>query len=90
VYCGSIGYLGYNRIADLNIAIRTLTYDGQRVRFGAGGAITHLSDPAEEFAEMVLKAEALIRPLCRYFSSNEHEAYRLVSRTGQEAPCTAG
>jgi para-aminobenzoate synthetase len=88
VYCGSIGYLGYNRVADLNIAIRTLTYDGNHLCFGAGGAITHLSDPAEEFAEMLLKAEALIRPLCRYFSGSEHAAYRLVS--DKEAPCTAG
>lgn len=41
VYCGAIGYLGYGRIADLNIAIRTVCYDGAAIKFGAGGAITH-------------------------------------------------
>ncbi|MBW8807933.1 MAG: chorismate-binding protein, partial [Lysobacter sp.] len=63
VYCGSIGYLGYNRVADLNIGIRTLSYDGDSVAFGAGGAITWLSDPQAEFQEVLLKAEAVLRPL---------------------------
>lgn len=63
VYCGSIGYLGYGRVADLNIGIRTLAYDGEEVSFGAGGAITWLSDPQAEFQEALLKAEAVLRPL---------------------------
>jgi len=66
VYCGAIGYLGYNRIADLNIAIRTLCYDGTTIKFGAGGAITYLSDPGSEFDEMLLKAEAVLRPIWHY------------------------
>ena len=66
IYCGTIGYLGYNRIADLNIAIRTLSYDGTTVRFGAGGAITYLSQPEEEFQEILLKAEAVLRPIWQY------------------------
>lgn len=68
VYCGSIGYLGYDRISDLNIAIRSLSYDGKTVRFGAGGAITYLSDPVSEFEEILLKAEAVLRPLWHYVS----------------------
>jgi para-aminobenzoate synthetase len=67
VYCGAIGYLGYNRVADLNIGIRTLSYDGDKVRFGAGGAITYLSHPEAEFNEIMLKAEALIKPLWGFF-----------------------
>ena len=66
VYCGTIGYLGFNRIADLNIAIRSLSYDGQTLRFGAGGAVTHLSNPQQEFDEMMLKANALLRPVWHY------------------------
>lgn len=66
VYCGSIGYLGYGRVADLNIGIRTLAYDGREVSFGAGGAITWLSDPQSEFQEALLKAEAVLRPLWDY------------------------
>jgi len=66
VYCGSIGYLGYGRVADLNIGIRTLAYDGREVSFGAGGAITWLSDAQAEFQEALLKAEAVLRPLWDY------------------------
>ena len=69
VYCGAIGYLGYGRRADLNVAIRTLTYDGATLRFGAGGAITYLSDAQAEFDEMLLKAEALLRPLWNHLGA---------------------
>jgi para-aminobenzoate synthetase len=68
VYCGSIGYLGYNRIADLNIAIRSLSYDGETVKFGAGGAITYLSDPEKEFDEIILKVEAVLKPVWNYIN----------------------
>ncbi|MGO4775727.1 chorismate-binding protein, partial [Lysobacter sp. 2RAB21] len=77
VYCGSIGYLGYNRVADLNIGIRTLSYDGDTVAFGAGGAITWLSDAQDEFQEVLLKAEAVLRPLWRHLAANEGFAYRV-------------
>ncbi|OJH34842.1 aminodeoxychorismate synthase component I [Cystobacter ferrugineus] len=68
IYCGTIGYLGYNRIADLNIAIRTLSYDGTLVKFGAGGAITYLSQPEGEFQEILLKAESILRPIWQYIN----------------------
>lgn len=76
VYCGAIGYLGYNRIADLNIAIRSLSYDGSTLRFGAGGAITHLSEPQAEFEEIILKAEALLKPLWA-FLGNDPQTMRI-------------
>lgn len=69
VYCGSIGYLGYQRVADLNIGIRTLSYDGEQVTFGAGGAITWLSEPQAEFQEVLLKAEAVLRPLWSFLAA---------------------
>lgn len=70
VYCGAIGYLGYNKSADLNIGIRTLSYDGKTLRFGAGGAITQLSDPHAEFDEIMLKAEALLKPLWAFLGND--------------------
>ena len=73
VYCGSIGFLGYNKVADLNIGIRTLSYDGKEVSFGAGGAITYLSDPKSEFEEIILKAETLIGSLWRFFGGDTSE-----------------
>ena len=66
VYCGTVGFLGFNRVADLNVAIRTVSYDGRTLRFGAGGAVTYLSDPDGEFDEMLLKAEAVLRPIWHY------------------------
>jgi len=90
VYCGSIGYLGYNRVADLNIGIRTLSYDGETVAFGAGGAITYLSDAEAEFQEVLLKAEAVLRPVWRFLGDGgdgfayQLDADRLRLRTAED------
>jgi len=82
IYCGAIGYLGYDRIADMNIAIRTVCYDGTTIKFGAGGAITYLSDPENEFQEMLLKAEAVLRPVWQYANgSGAPFEYSLRDRT---------
>ena len=82
VYCGAIGYLGYGRIADINIAIRTAWYDGATIKFGAGGAITYLSEPENEFQEMLLKAEAILRPIWHYVNgSGAPLEYCLRNRT---------
>ena len=83
IYCGSIGYLGYNRVADMNIAIRTLSYDGREARFGAGGAVTYLSDPRSELDEVLLKADALIMPIWHFCSGCEDGDfdYQLVGET---------
>lgn len=82
VYCGSIGFLGYNRVADLNIAIRTVSYDGKRLAFGAGGAITFLSDPESEFQEIMLKAEAVLRPIMHHLAGADSDfEYEIEGRT---------
>jgi para-aminobenzoate synthetase len=72
VYCGAVGYVGYGRVADLSIAIRTVAYDGSTLRFGAGGAITYLSEPEAELREMLLKADAVLRPIWQYLTSATH------------------
>jgi para-aminobenzoate synthetase len=57
-YSGAIGWLGLDGACDLSVAIRTIVLDGASARIGAGGAIVALSDPEEEYEEMLLKASA--------------------------------
>lgn len=63
VYSGAIGFLGLNGTADLNIVIRTIISTPNGMSMGAGGAITILSDDDEEYDEMLLKVEALLRSI---------------------------
>lgn len=60
VYCGAIGYLGYDGGMDVNIAIRTLVYSRGEVRFWAGGGIVADSTLEEEYQETFDKAAALL------------------------------
>ncbi|MCO5550314.1 hypothetical protein L7F22_003798 [Adiantum nelumboides] len=61
VYSGSIGFFSINSSFDLNIVIRTLVIHQGIASLGAGGAIVSLSDPGDEYEEMLLKTKAPIR-----------------------------
>ena len=63
IYSGTLGFLGCDGTADLNIVIRTAVVESGRAVIGAGGAIVLDSDPADEFDEMVLKASAVVQAL---------------------------
>ena len=63
VYCGAIGYLGYDGNLGLNIAIRTLVYAGGIIRFWAGGGIVADSRLEDEYQETFDKAAAMLRLL---------------------------
>jgi para-aminobenzoate synthetase component I len=63
VYCGAIGYMGYDGNMDSNIAIRTLVHANGTIRFWAGGGIVNDSDVKEEYQECFDKANALLKLL---------------------------
>jgi para-aminobenzoate synthetase len=63
VYSGAIGRIGLDGSLRLSMVIRTAVVDGQGATVGAGGAITHLSDPEAEIDEVALKASAPLAAL---------------------------
>jgi para-aminobenzoate synthetase component 1 len=66
IYCGSIGYIGFDRNMDCNIAIRTLVYGEGEIRCWAGGGIVADSVVTAEYQESMDKAAAMLDML-RYF-----------------------
>ncbi len=60
VYCGSIGYFGFNGQVDLNIAIRTAMFSQGVARFQGGGGITARSEPAAEYEETLSKVNRVM------------------------------
>lgn len=63
LYAGAFGYLGLDGRADLAMTIRSIVLDAVGATVSAGGGITALSDPADEVAEVHLKARALLDAL---------------------------
>ncbi|WP_258867917.1 aminodeoxychorismate synthase component I [Alkalilimnicola ehrlichii] len=61
VYCGAIGYLGYDGGMDTNIAIRTLVRQANQWTYWAGGGIVADSTAEAEFEELYHKAAACLR-----------------------------
>ena len=60
IYCGSIGYLGFDGAMDTNIAIRTLLHQGNRMYCWAGGGIVADSVLDGEYQESLDKAAAML------------------------------
>lgn len=59
-YCGALGWIGPGGKAfDLAMPIRTAELREGTLTYWAGGGITRLSDPEEEWAEVLLKARAI-------------------------------
>lgn len=74
-YSGIHGFVGLNRASDFSVIIRAAclskTHDGvTEISVGAGGAITYLSDPEDEYNEMVLKANSVVPSLLDYYGEH--------------------
>jgi para-aminobenzoate synthetase component 1 len=72
-YCGAIGYLGFNRESQLNIAIRTAICAQGKIHFNVGAGIVADSIPEMEYEETLAKAQG-------FFEALEFEPPDLVSQ----------
>ena len=66
IYCGAIGYVGFDGNMDSNIVIRTMVYSGDEIRCWAGGGIVADSNVAAEYQETLDKASAMLKLLRHY------------------------
>ena len=66
IYCGAIGYVGFDGNMDSNIVIRTLVYANNEVRCWAGGGIVADSEVTAEYQETLDKASAMLKLLRDY------------------------
>jgi para-aminobenzoate synthetase component I len=66
VYCGAMGWLGFNGESEFNIAIRTLVRDGKKLSYQVGAGIVADSVPEEEFQETLHKAEGIRLGVARF------------------------
>ncbi|MBU0689215.1 MAG: aminodeoxychorismate synthase component I [Gammaproteobacteria bacterium] len=66
VYCGSIGYIGFDGQMDTNITIRTMVYAQGEICCWAGGGIVADSRSEEEYQETFDKASVMLEILQRF------------------------
>lgn len=79
LYCGAIGWLGFNGESSLNIAIRTLIREGGQITYQTGAGIVADSEPEHEYEETLHKAEGIRLAIERWETiSLENQAKRLA------------
>jgi anthranilate/para-aminobenzoate synthase component I len=59
IYCGAIGWLGFNGESQFNIAIRTLVREGGKLSYHVGAGIVADSIPEHEYEETMHKGEGI-------------------------------
>jgi para-aminobenzoate synthetase component I len=59
IYCGAIGWLGFNGESSFSIAIRTLVRRGEMLTYQVGAGIVADSDPEAEYEETLHKAAGI-------------------------------
>jgi para-aminobenzoate synthetase component 1 len=73
-YCGAIGYLGFNRESQLNIAIRTAICRDGLAHFNVGAGIVADSRPEAEYEETLAKARGFLAALKQDLPINKEYA----------------
>ncbi len=66
IYCGVIGYIGFDGNMDTNIVIRTMVCCAGEIRCWAGGGIVADSLCAEEYQETLDKASVMLAVLAHF------------------------
>ncbi len=66
LYCGAIGYIGFDSNMDTNIAIRTAVYSHDEIRFYAGGGVVADSELAKEYRETLDKASSMLALIAHF------------------------
>lgn len=59
IYCGAIGWLGFNGESSFSIAIRTLVREKEHLTYQVGAGIVADSDPEKEYEETLHKAAGI-------------------------------
>jgi para-aminobenzoate synthetase component 1 len=66
IYCGSIGYIGFDGSMDTNISIRTAVICNQTMTFYAGGGVVADSDCDKEYQETLDKASQFLKLVTQF------------------------
>ncbi|MBN2200866.1 aminodeoxychorismate synthase component I, partial [bacterium] len=69
IYCGAAGFILPGRIAQFNVAIRTVLVDleNHTAEYGVGSGVVWDSEAGDEYEECLLKAKILTRPFPSFF-----------------------
>ena len=59
IYCGAIGWLGFNGESEFNIAIRTVVREGEKLSYHVGAGIVADSVPEAEYTETMHKGQGI-------------------------------
>jgi para-aminobenzoate synthetase len=86
IYSGTLGFFGFQGVADLSIVIRTAVIASGRLTVGAGGAIVLDSDAGDEFDEMTVKAESVLQALPAGEVPLAARQYKPVAEAGVREP----
>jgi aminodeoxychorismate synthase component I len=88
IYCGAIGWFGYNGECSFNLAIRTLVRDGTRLIYQVGAGIVADSDPLQEYEETLHKAAGIRLAVAAV--SNRHSNRHASEATSKKSCDTFG
>lgn len=74
VYSGALGFFSVCGVAsDFSVVIRTAVFTENDITVGAGGAIVYLSNPEEEWSEMILKSDSVLPSIRAVFNLEKIE-----------------